>query len=35
MAKSGVMHIQNKMVKRCDLTYDIDGKAILMVTFYI
>ena len=34
MAKSGVMHVRNKKVKRCDVTYDIDGKTIPMVTSY-
>ena len=34
VAKSGVMHVRNKKVKRCDVTYDIDGKTIPMVTSY-
>ena len=34
VAKSGVMHIRNKKVKRCDVTYEVDGEAIPMVTSY-
>ena len=34
VAKSGVMHVRNKKVKRCNVTYDIDGKTIPMVTSY-
>ena len=28
------VHIQNKKVKRCDVTYDVDGETMPMVTSY-
>ena len=34
VAKSGVMHIHNKKVERCKMTYEVDGEAIPMVSSY-
>ena len=32
VAKSGIMHIRKKKVERCNMAYEVDGKAILMVS---
>ena len=34
VAKSGVIYVRNKKVKWCDVTYDVDGETIPMVTSY-
>ena len=34
VAKTGIMHIRNRKVGRCDMTYEVDGETILMVSCY-
>ena len=34
VAKSGIMHICNRKVGRCDMTYEVDGETIPMVSCY-
>ena len=34
VAKSGVMHIRNKMTKRCEMAYEVDGETIPMISSY-
>ena len=34
VAKSGIMHFYNRKVGRCDMTYEVDGETIPMVSCY-
>ena len=34
VAKPGIMHIRNRKVGRCDMTYEVDGETIPMVSYY-
>ena len=34
VAKSGIMRIHNRKVGRCDMTYEVDGETIPMVSYY-
>ena len=34
VGKSGIMHLRKKMVERCEVEYEVDGKVIPMVSSY-